>query len=321
MLLQNASTRPPISDDAFRHAATASVVAILDRAIRLGVDGHGPRRDRLLGDARRGAADPRGWLDESSGRDAGGEDRDCARSGAPRRDRRSSTIGGSSDWRWATYGRDCDDAELDELDVDDDADDCRHGSADALTGHAVTSSGRMISSSPNTVATGASMRPQADHPRRHSRRAAKGRALPFAQRFVRRGEYLSRRARGRSGESGRAHLPAAVDHRSVHRGAGRRRASRTRSAAASDRRIRTRSTTPASSASDARAPNCTAAHSARRTWRPRGFAKRCSGTRKPRAMRPAGNDEAILRWNTCVRMLDRHERAPGHSEYEPALGD
>ena len=39
-------------------------------------------------------------------------------------------------------------------------------------------------------------------------------------------------------------------------------------------------------------------------------------------MRPAGNDEAILRWNTCVRMLGRHEprdRAP--REYEPALED
>lgn len=27
---------------------------------------------------------------------------------------------------------------------------------------------------------------------------------------------------------------------------------------------------------------------------------------KAEAMRPAGNDEAILRWNTCVRMLERH---------------
>jgi hypothetical protein len=38
-------------------------------------------------------------------------------------------------------------------------------------------------------------------------------------------------------------------------------------------------------------------------------------------MRPAGNDEAILRWNTCVRMLGRHERAHAHVEYEPALDD
>jgi hypothetical protein len=36
-------------------------------------------------------------------------------------------------------------------------------------------------------------------------------------------------------------------------------------------------------------------------------------------MRPPGNDEAILRWNSCVRMLERHERASGPQEYEPAL--
>lgn len=38
-------------------------------------------------------------------------------------------------------------------------------------------------------------------------------------------------------------------------------------------------------------------------------------------LRPAGNDEAILRWNTCVRMLSRHERPAGIAEYEPALED
>jgi hypothetical protein len=42
---------------------------------------------------------------------------------------------------------------------------------------------------------------------------------------------------------------------------------------------------------------------------------------KAERMRPPGNDESILRWNTCVRMLSRHERSPGHSEYEPALED
>lgn len=41
------------------------------------------------------------------------------------------------------------------------------------------------------------------------------------------------------------------------------------------------------------------------------------------AVRPAGNDEAILRWNTCVRMLGRHEPSgrSGPREYEPALGE
>lgn len=42
---------------------------------------------------------------------------------------------------------------------------------------------------------------------------------------------------------------------------------------------------------------------------------------KAEAMRPAGNDEAILRWNTCARMLDRYERVPAATEYEPALED
>ena len=42
---------------------------------------------------------------------------------------------------------------------------------------------------------------------------------------------------------------------------------------------------------------------------------------KAEAMRPAGNDEAILRWNTCVRMLGRHERSYSPREYEPALED
>ena len=38
-------------------------------------------------------------------------------------------------------------------------------------------------------------------------------------------------------------------------------------------------------------------------------------------LRPEGNDEAILRWNTCVRMLARHERRAAPMEYEPALED
>lgn len=37
-------------------------------------------------------------------------------------------------------------------------------------------------------------------------------------------------------------------------------------------------------------------------------------------LRPAGNDEAILRWNTCARMLARHERpAVTNDEYVPAM--
>jgi hypothetical protein len=40
------------------------------------------------------------------------------------------------------------------------------------------------------------------------------------------------------------------------------------------------------------------------------------------AQRPAGNDEAILRWNTCVRLLERHPgmQPRGETEaYEPSL--
>lgn len=42
---------------------------------------------------------------------------------------------------------------------------------------------------------------------------------------------------------------------------------------------------------------------------------------KAEKMRPSSNDEAILRWNTCVRMLGRHERPHGPYEYEPTLDD
>jgi len=40
-------------------------------------------------------------------------------------------------------------------------------------------------------------------------------------------------------------------------------------------------------------------------------------------MRPAGNDESILRWNTCVRLLGRHEPTGRFAprEYEPTIGE
>ena len=38
-------------------------------------------------------------------------------------------------------------------------------------------------------------------------------------------------------------------------------------------------------------------------------------------MRPSGNDEAILRWNTCVRMIGRHEPVRSPNDYEPVLED
>jgi hypothetical protein len=41
------------------------------------------------------------------------------------------------------------------------------------------------------------------------------------------------------------------------------------------------------------------------------------------AMRPPGNDESILRWNTCVRLLGRHEPSGRFDprEYEPTIGE
>jgi hypothetical protein len=42
---------------------------------------------------------------------------------------------------------------------------------------------------------------------------------------------------------------------------------------------------------------------------------------KAEKMRPPSNDEAILRWNTCARMLAKHERADARHDYEPALDD
>jgi hypothetical protein len=40
------------------------------------------------------------------------------------------------------------------------------------------------------------------------------------------------------------------------------------------------------------------------------------------AIRPSGNDDALLRWNTCVRMLEKHQLAPAAAAseaFEPIL--
>jgi hypothetical protein len=44
---------------------------------------------------------------------------------------------------------------------------------------------------------------------------------------------------------------------------------------------------------------------------------------KAEAMRPEGNDESILRWNTCVRLLGKHEPSGRFDprEYEPTIGE
>ena len=41
---------------------------------------------------------------------------------------------------------------------------------------------------------------------------------------------------------------------------------------------------------------------------------------KAEAIRPPGNDDAILRWNTCVRLISRHHLKPLNEKYvEPPL--
>lgn len=52
-----------------------------------------------------------------------------------------------------------------------------------------------------------------------------------------------------------------------------------------------------------------------------GFREAMHWYEKAEHMRPPGNDESILRWNTCARMLGRHEQVHVEREYEPALDD
>jgi hypothetical protein len=41
---------------------------------------------------------------------------------------------------------------------------------------------------------------------------------------------------------------------------------------------------------------------------------------KAEAVRPSGNDDAILRWNTCARQIMSHRLQPRHEQYvEPSL--
>src|ERR1043166_8699229 len=41
---------------------------------------------------------------------------------------------------------------------------------------------------------------------------------------------------------------------------------------------------------------------------------------KAEALRPAGNDDALLRWNTCVRIIKQNKLTPRPKEaYEPSL--
>jgi hypothetical protein len=50
------------------------------------------------------------------------------------------------------------------------------------------------------------------------------------------------------------------------------------------------------------------------------FREAMSWYEKAEAQRPAGNDEAILRWNTCSRLLGRHPELAPRSEEPVELG-
>jgi hypothetical protein len=50
------------------------------------------------------------------------------------------------------------------------------------------------------------------------------------------------------------------------------------------------------------------------------FQEAMSWFAKAEALRPAGNDDAVLRWNTCARILERHDLRPSLPDYsEPEL--
>ena len=51
-----------------------------------------------------------------------------------------------------------------------------------------------------------------------------------------------------------------------------------------------------------------------------GFRDAMSWFEKAEALRPSGNDDALLRWNTCARMMARNQLAPQeHEQVEPPL--
>src|SRR5213080_2240598 len=51
-----------------------------------------------------------------------------------------------------------------------------------------------------------------------------------------------------------------------------------------------------------------------------GFREAMHWFEKAEAFRPSGNDDALLRWNTCARMMARNQLAPQeHEQVEPPL--
>ena len=54
-----------------------------------------------------------------------------------------------------------------------------------------------------------------------------------------------------------------------------------------------------------------------------GFREAMEWYEKAEALRPAGNDDALLRWNTCVRTLQKNPslRPRPEEAFEPVLGE
>ena len=103
---------------------------------------------------------------------------------------------------------------------------------------------------------------------------------------------------------------AARAHRPVRRRGRRRRgAARARGARRASRTSTSAPTTPGIISERRAKAQLSTAAPARATWPTSGSARRWAGTRRPRPSGPPGNDDALLRWNTCARLLERLPRA------------
>jgi hypothetical protein len=50
-----------------------------------------------------------------------------------------------------------------------------------------------------------------------------------------------------------------------------------------------------------------------------GFREAMQWYERPEALRPAGNDDAVLRWNSCARAIERERLEPGQRGPELTL--
>ena len=90
------------------------------------------------------------------------------------------------------------------------------------------------------------------------------------------------------------------------RGLGPRVASGQRAGGAPFERLRKSRTTRASFGSDRRSVSTTRKRRVGDTRPTRDFAGQWEFYEKAEKVRPPGNDDALLRWNTCVRIIESH---------------